>query len=198
MTNENVQIVLVDTPGVINKEHGSKHHLERSLITDPEASVSAVDLLAVLVDSSRRFSEHGLDPLILSMLYKNPYVDAILVLNKVDLVRKKTKLLEMSRTLSCDSINFKSFPRFEPIEIHLSKGQKSQLFSERYYAQNNPDRKKQLTPEEKFWADVENFKNLESGSERKIFLEKKKGWPRFKDIFMISAIDGDGTGELKV
>ena len=114
------------------------------------------------------------------------------------MVKKKTTLLEMSRTLTGDSMNFKPFPRFEPIEIHLSKGQKSQLFSERYFERNNPDRKKQLSPEEKFWVGVEKFNALETASERRVFMEAKKGWPKFKEVFMISALDGDGTGELKV
>ena len=198
MTEENVQIVLVDTPGVINKEHGGKHHLERALITDPEASVSSVDLLAVLVDASWRYSEHSIDPLILSILYKNPDKDAILILNKVDLVRKKAKLLEMSRTLTCDSVDFRPMPRFEPVEVHLSKAQKSQLFAERHFERNNPDRKKHLTPEEKFWADVEKFDAIETAMDRRAFVQQKKGWPKFKEVFMISALDGDGTNELKV
>ncbi|OQV16211.1 GTPase Era, mitochondrial [Hypsibius exemplaris] len=197
MTEENVQIVLVDTPGVIAKENGNKHHLERSLITDPEASVPSVDVLAVLVDASMRYSENGLDPLILSLLYKNPYKDAILLLNKVDLIKKKGKLLELSRTLTNNSIGFQSFPRHEPVETHLSKAQKNQLFSQRYYARNDPNYKPPLTPEEKFWADIEKFNALENSSERKVFLEKKRGWSKFKEVFMISALDGDGISELK-
>ncbi|GAV02026.1 hypothetical protein RvY_12640 [Ramazzottius varieornatus] len=196
-TEGNVQIVLVDTPGVISKEHAVKHHVERSLVVDPEGSFQAVDLVAVLVDASMRYSEHGLDRKILQMLYNNPHQNAILILNKVDLVRKKTKLLEMCRTLTSDSIDFRPFPRFEPVKIHLTKRQKAQLAEEKFFRETDPNFKPALSPEEMFWKDVETYQKMETGLDRQVFIDKKTGWPKFKEVFMISALDGDGTAELK-
>ena len=183
---------------MISKEHAIKHRVERSLLVDPEGSFQAVDLVAVLVDASMRYSERSLDRKVLQMLYNNPHQNAILILNKVDLVKKKTKLLEMSRVLTADSVNFRPVPRFEPVEIHLSKRQKAQLTEERFYRESDPNYKGKLSPEEKFWNDVETYQKMETALDRSVFIEKKSGWPKFKEIFMISALDGDGTAELKV
>lgn len=194
MTDNNTQIVLVDTPGVINKEHGKKHHLERSLIVDPESSLQTVDLIAVLVDASQRYTEYGLDRQVLDMLYRNPYTETILILNKVDRIKKKSKLLEISRTLTSGIVDSKPVPRFEPITHHLTKAQKALLWQE----QQDGTRAAEIDPEVKFWEDVEAYARLTTVDERKMFVEKKTGWPKFKEVFMISALDGDGIGELKV
>lgn len=193
MTEKNVQIVLVDTPGVIDAEHGKKHRLERSLVVDPENSLTSVDLIAVVVDASLRLSENGLDPLILSMLYRNPTLDSILILNKVDLVSKKAKLLEICKNLTCGVVADNPVPRYDNAEAFLSKQQKEELFTRKYYQKQDGS-----SAESKFWSGVEQYEKLKTNLDRKIFLQKKKGWPKFKDVFMISALSGDGTDALKV
>lgn len=193
MTENNVQIVLVDTPGVINKEHGAKHHLERSLVVDPENSLQTVDVIAVIVDASKKFSEYGMDQNILHMLYRSPYQDAVLILNKVDLIKKKSKLLEISRTMTCGVVDSQPVPRYEPIESHLTKAQKGLLWREQMERKKNAK-----DPEEMFWNEVDEYAKLEKYEDRRMLIARKKGWPRFKEVFMISALDGDGIEELKV
>ncbi|XP_055346645.1 GTPase Era, mitochondrial-like [Paramacrobiotus metropolitanus] len=193
MTEENVQLVLVDTPGIVNPKHAKKHHLERSLVTDPGASLLAVDVVAVIVDASQPYSERTLDPLILHMLYSNPYLECILILNKVDRIKKKSKLLEMANVLTCGVVDSVKVQRHEPVESYLSRAQKGQLKLERATGL----RPAAADPEATFWDDVEAFGKMEWFEDKRRFVEERCGWPKFKEVFMISALDGDGIEELK-
>jgi GTP-binding protein Era len=82
------QIVLIDTPGV----HRAENRLGRQMMQELRAALEGCDLILHIVDASRRFGEEerfAID------LVKKSQTTAILLLNKIDAVREKDRLLPM-------------------------------------------------------------------------------------------------------
>lgn len=82
------QIVLIDTPGV----HRAENRLGRQMMQELRAALEGCDLILHIVDASRRFGDEerfAID------LVKKSQTTAILLLNKIDAVREKDRLLPM-------------------------------------------------------------------------------------------------------
>ncbi len=82
------QIVLVDTPGV----HRPDSSLGRKMMVEVREALEGCDLVLVIMDVTRKFDPR--DQFALDLL-KRPKTKAFLILNKVDLIREKSKLLPM-------------------------------------------------------------------------------------------------------
>jgi GTP-binding protein Era len=82
------QIVLVDTPGV----HRPDSSLGRKMMVEVREALEGCDLVLVIMDVTRKFDPR--DQFALDLL-KRPRTKAFLVLNKVDLIREKSKLLPL-------------------------------------------------------------------------------------------------------
>jgi GTPase len=82
------QIVLVDTPGV----HKPDSSLGRKMMVEVREALEGCDLALVIMDVTRKFDPR--DQFALDLL-KRPRTKAFLVLNKVDLIREKSKLLPL-------------------------------------------------------------------------------------------------------
>ncbi len=87
LTRPNAQIVFVDTPGI----HKSTTMLNKRMMDSVRASAPA-DVVLFLVDATARPSEEDADAISLIKKLESP---AIAVLNKVDLVSPKQKVLEV-------------------------------------------------------------------------------------------------------
>ena len=82
------QIVLVDTPGV----HKPDSSLGRKMMVEVREGLEGCDLVLVIMDVTRKFDPR--DQFALDLL-RRPKTKAFLVLNKVDLIREKSKLLPL-------------------------------------------------------------------------------------------------------
>src|SRR3984893_2909843 len=80
------QIVLVDTPGV----HKPDSSLGRKMMVEVREALEGCDLVLVIMDVTRKFDPR--DQFALDLL-KQSGTKAFLILNKVDLLRDKSKLL---------------------------------------------------------------------------------------------------------
>src|ERR1700722_8248226 len=82
------QIVLIDTPGV----HLPDSSLGRKMMVEVREALEGCDLVLVIMDVTRKFDPR--DQFALDLL-KRPKTKAFLILNKVDLIREKSKLLPL-------------------------------------------------------------------------------------------------------
>ena len=87
-TGDNSQIVFVDTPGV----HKSDTVINRRMMQVVRASLNAVDVVVYVVDATRRPGEDDTQTV---DLVKKPGTPVILVLNKVDQIKEKPKVLAL-------------------------------------------------------------------------------------------------------
>jgi GTPase len=82
------QIVLVDTPGV----HKPDSSLGRKMMVEVREALEGCDLVLVIMDVTRKFDPR--DQFALDLL-RRPKTKAFLILNKVDVIREKAKLLPL-------------------------------------------------------------------------------------------------------
>jgi GTP-binding protein Era len=88
VTLPNAQIVFLDTPGI----HKARSPLNRRLMDAVRASLEERDLLLFVADASRPISDadrHALD------MVRRSETASLLVLNKIDLVKEKAKMLPL-------------------------------------------------------------------------------------------------------
>jgi GTPase len=82
------QIVLIDTPGV----HKPDSSLGRKMMVEVREALEGCDLVLVIMDVTRKFDPR--DQFALDLLRRQK-TKAFLILNKVDLIREKSKLLPL-------------------------------------------------------------------------------------------------------
>ncbi|KAM7069459.1 GTPase Era, mitochondrial isoform 2-T2 [Molossus nigricans] len=107
ITEEEAQVILLDTPGLISPVKQKRHHLELSLLEDPWKSMESADLVVVLVDVSDKWTRNQLSPQVLQCLTQFSQVPSILVMNKVDCLKQKSVLLELTAALTEGVVNGK-------------------------------------------------------------------------------------------
>ncbi|XP_038184776.1 GTPase Era, mitochondrial isoform X4 [Arvicola amphibius] len=107
ITEKEAQVILLDTPGIISPVKQKRHHLELSLLEDPWKSMESADLVVVLVDVSDKWTRSQLSPQVLQCLTRFSQVPSILVLNKVDCLKQKSVLLQLTAALTEGVVNGK-------------------------------------------------------------------------------------------
>ncbi|XP_066219749.1 GTPase Era, mitochondrial [Saccopteryx leptura] len=107
ITEEEAQVILLDTPGLISPVKQKRHHLEPSLLEDPWKSMESADLAVVIVDVSDKWTRNQLSPQVLRCLTQFSQVPSILVMNKVDCLKQKSVLLELTAALTEGVVNGK-------------------------------------------------------------------------------------------
>ncbi|XP_067934062.1 GTPase Era, mitochondrial-like isoform X2 [Watersipora subatra] len=97
---ESTQLVFVDTPGFVSHRSRITHSVEKSLIVDAYDSVEEVDVVLAVHDVSRYSRKYEFSREITKALKLIPEgVSSSLVLNKVDLIRDKSQLLDITKRL---------------------------------------------------------------------------------------------------
>lgn len=184
LTEDDTQIILLDTPGLTTPFKVKRHQLERSLLVDPWNTVKEADLVVVLVDVSDKWMCSRLDFEVLKCLAQHPEIPAILVLNKVDLVKAKDRMLDITADLTCGVVNgrkIKVRPVIKPP-----------------WAEKKHERTSEPPPEEvDAEPEVTNEESSTLSKEQLRALGTQRGWPHFKDVFMLSSLDKEDVATLK-
>ena len=98
ITEGNVQIAFLDTPGIVTVREARKIGVERTVLSDPIASLYESDLILVLFDIAKRDKVMALHNIIAKHLrvHDKP---AILVINKLDQIKYQTKILKYAESV---------------------------------------------------------------------------------------------------
>ncbi|KAM4844553.1 GTPase Era, mitochondrial isoform 2-T2 [Thomomys bottae] len=167
ITEKEAQVILLDTPGIISPVKQKRHHLESSLLEDPWKSMESADLVVVLVDVSDKWTRNQLSPQVLQCLTRFSQIPSVLVLNKVDCLKQKSILLELTAALTEGTVNGKQ----------LSMKRAFHSYPGTYCP----------SP-----AAKDSGSNTQSvGTMQRI------GWPHFQEIFMLSALSQVDVNTLK-
>ncbi|KAM4619717.1 GTPase Era, mitochondrial [Polymixia lowei] len=187
LTEEDTQIILLDTPGLTTLSKVKRHQLERSLLVDPWNTVKEADLMVVMVDVADKWAANKLDFEVLKCLAQHSDIPAVLVLNKTDLLKNKSKLLEITADLTCGVVNGRKVqarpvikpPWAEKKPVRDAPPPKSPLDEDNAQPEDSADARSVLSKE-----------RLEA-------LRNQQGWPHFKDVFMLSSVDKEDVETLK-
>ncbi|XP_056602003.1 GTPase Era, mitochondrial [Triplophysa dalaica] len=188
LTEDDTQIVLLDTPGLTTPIKAKRHQLEDSLLVDPFESLEKADLVVVLVDVSDKWTRNKLHLEVLKCLALNPDVPAILVLNKVDLLKSKMLLLDITAQLTEGVVNGKKIRIRGVAKSNQRLAAKAQSrHAEEAYSESTEKESSDQESQNKNRLSREELKDLKSRS----------GWPHFKDVFMLSAVDREDVETIK-
>ncbi|XP_036845928.1 GTPase Era, mitochondrial isoform X2 [Oncorhynchus mykiss] len=176
--------------GVPTKEARQRHQLEKSLLEDPWNIVKEADRVVIMVDVSDKWACNKLDFEVLKCLTQYPDVPAVLVLNKVDSLKSKSRLLEITADLTCGVVNVRKLQVRSVIKPP--------------WAERRTDRETR-TPgsgdEGEPGGDVAPHEGSEAQSwlskEQLRALKTQQGRAHFKDVFMLSAVDREDVETLK-
>ncbi|KAF2879015.1 hypothetical protein ILUMI_27156 [Ignelater luminosus] len=104
-TEGNSQIIFLDTPGLVTDRMRRKYNLESSFVKDSEICLKQADTVGVIHDVSCKWKPEQLDIKIIDLLEKHKEKPSFLVLNKVDILKSKRKLLELTRLLTMNCLD---------------------------------------------------------------------------------------------
>ncbi|XP_053986846.1 GTPase Era, mitochondrial [Hylaeus volcanicus] len=92
------QIVFMDTPGFTSHYERKKYKLKETFTKDPLSSIVEADVIGLLQDATNIYTRHKINQYVLDYL-KNRRNDSslLLIFNKVDMLKNKFVLLEMTR-----------------------------------------------------------------------------------------------------
>nr|XP_040038348.1 GTPase Era, mitochondrial [Gasterosteus aculeatus aculeatus] len=193
LTEDDTQIILLDTPGLTSVSKVKRHQLEKSLLTDPWNTVKEADLMVVLVDVSDRWMCSRLDFEVLKCLAQHPDIPAILVLNKVDKVKAKDRLLSITAELTCGVVNGRRMRVKPAIKPPWAERREEKDFSESPADDDGTERPADSAGDHR----GSDGPNSALRREQLKALSSQRGWPLFKDIFMLSAVDREDVETLK-
>lgn len=133
ITDEQSQIIFIDTPGL----HKPKNKLGEYMISVAEATINEVDVILFLVEATSRKPGPG-DEIIIDKL-KNISTPVILLINKIDIVKKDQLLAVISNYK--DMMDFKaiipiSAANGEGVDIVLSEIRKILPEGPKYYSED--------------------------------------------------------------
>ncbi|XP_024941796.1 GTPase Era, mitochondrial isoform X2 [Cephus cinctus] len=109
---DDTQLVFMDTPGLVTKQEKNRYTLEESFIKDPRMALINADVVGVIQDVSNIYTRDKINKKILEILNDtSSTIPSLLILNKVDTVKKKQMLLELTKAL----ISKDGWPNFSDV-----------------------------------------------------------------------------------
>lgn len=127
---DNVQIIFIDTPGI----HKAHNELGRFMNKESFTTLKEVDLILYIVDGTKRKSSQ--DEFILRQ-FRRGETPVYLVINKIDLVKDKNKLLEVvleyTTDYTFDEVYYISALKGENVEKMLKNITEILDYGPRYY-----------------------------------------------------------------
>ena len=111
-SQDDTQIVFMDTPGLTTASERKKYNLVETFQKDPQVSVSQADVIGIIQDVTNVYTRHKIADCIVQYLKsKRSDTPLLLIFNKVDKLKKKNVLLELANSLA----NIEDGPKFEDI-----------------------------------------------------------------------------------
>ncbi|KAG5890727.1 hypothetical protein JTB14_026033 [Gonioctena quinquepunctata] len=114
-TEDNAQIIFVDTPGVVSDKELKKYNLQKTFIRDSKNVPKETDIIGVIHDVTNVWTRERLDIKIIKLLEMHKSKPSFLVFNKVDALKSKRKLLDLTRQVTENCINGKPIPGGKPL-----------------------------------------------------------------------------------
>lgn len=176
LVEDDIQVEFLDTPGLVTRKHCRKHGLEPTFISDPLTGAEMADVIAVITDVSNVRERERLNAGIIKLLDRYRMNESILILNKIDKINEKRKLLDITTRLTCGMVGGVSSILNKKTPIPDSKRGLEKLFD------RTEERLKDFEPKE--IIEEENT-------------EERVGWNRFSHVFMTSALTGDGVEDVR-
>ncbi|KAK6055443.1 hypothetical protein COOONC_07052 [Cooperia oncophora] len=115
LTEDDVQLILLDSPGTVGLRHAREVMARKQdiIVMEPETALQKAEHILVVQDATATgdYIQHR----VLHLLHRYSHLPSSLVINKVDLVTRRSDLLELARILTNGRVGGK------PIQIREKK-----------------------------------------------------------------------------
>lgn len=98
---DNVQLVFLDTPGLVTISESEKYKLHPEFVSGGEDAIVEADVIGIVHDLSNHYTQKQLDSKVLRLLHLYKNKESFLILNKIDTVKSKRHLLDLTKKLTC-------------------------------------------------------------------------------------------------
>uniref|UniRef100_A0AAG5DJT0 GTPase Era, mitochondrial n=1 Tax=Anopheles atroparvus TaxID=41427 RepID=A0AAG5DJT0_ANOAO len=177
-SKNNSQAVLFDTPGLVGSREIKKHQLDAQFVSACRHAIQHSRMIGVVHDVSNSWTRHALNPVLLRVLEEYVHIPSFLILNKIDTLKSKRILLDIVKNVTCNQLE--SISNYGPVGRRRSSKAKQAALAE-----------KAVQKEKQSMRGEEGKEPAEQGSQQPV-----EGWPHFTEIFMVSAMTGDGLREV--
>lgn len=194
---DDTQLVFVDSPGAVSTSHVRSTMKKTSatsgdrVLQDPEKALQKAQHILVVQDSTApgSYIHHR----VLHMLHRYSHVPSTLVMNKIDLVMRRTDLLPLVEILTNGQLSDNQQISTKPAQIgRLGKS---------LHTHPNPS-SSAFDPTDEHWQS--RFRELIqkptwkcSYSETRALFREICGWSGFERVFFVSSLTGEGVDELR-
>ncbi|CAA87384.1 GTPase Era, mitochondrial [Caenorhabditis elegans] len=194
--SDSTQLVFVDSPGAVSTSHVRQTMKKTSatsgdrVLQDPERALQRAQHVLVVQDSTApgAYIHHR----VLHMLHRYSHVPSILVMNKIDLVMRRSDLLPLVEILTNGQLSDNQQISTKPAQIgRLGKSLSTNIQSSSSFK-----------PSDEKWQSQ--FRELIqkptwkcSYSETRSLFRTICGWSGFERVFFVSSLNGEGIDELR-
>uniref|UniRef100_A0A0N4ZSL7 G domain-containing protein n=1 Tax=Parastrongyloides trichosuri TaxID=131310 RepID=A0A0N4ZSL7_PARTI len=202
-TEDNCQLVAVDSPGLVGIQHATSKSVgkELTILTDPEKAMKNAEHVLVVQDATHTgdYIHHR----VLYLLNRYNHIPASLVINKVDLIEDRSQLLPLVKILTDNQVDGKKINTKRVTFGKLGKIADDKIISETrdgipLYQKNKFSMNEM---DEKWKTSYRIVMNKPydkcSWAETKKLFTQFRGWPYFKSVFFVSSLTGEGIGNLR-
>uniref|UniRef100_A0A1I7T4B2 Era-type G domain-containing protein n=1 Tax=Caenorhabditis tropicalis TaxID=1561998 RepID=A0A1I7T4B2_9PELO len=192
---DSTQLVFVDSPGAVSTSHVRQTMKKTSatsgdrVLQDPERALQRAQHILVVQDSTApgSYIHHR----VLHMLHRYSHVPSTLVMNKIDLVMRRSDLLPLVEILTNGQLSDNQQISTKPAQIgRLGKSLAPQVSTSSF---NPSDEKWQM----KFRELIQKPTWKCSYSETRSLFRTICGWSGFERVFFCSSLTGEGVDELR-
>lgn len=100
----------MDTPGIVSQKDCKQYHLSSTFTKDPKTCLDKSDIVGIVQDVQNIYTRDKINPNVLELITEDvrSKIPMILILNKIDRVKKKEVLLHLVNVLtgSKNSLDF--------------------------------------------------------------------------------------------
>ncbi|KHN71000.1 putative GTP-binding protein E02H1.2 [Toxocara canis] len=197
LTEHGCQLIVVDSPGTVGIQHARKvvKRNEPMLLIGPENALEIASHVLVVQDSTATgdYIHHR----VLHLLHRYPHLTSSLVLNKIDLVKRRSDLLELVRILCNGKVGG------EPINVKKSEmgrlGKLGMTAKKHSTLRLHTDEEKERSEQwqQKYRTLMQKPTHKCGWSETKSLFADIRGWSNFDAVFFVSSLTGEGIDPLR-
>ncbi|RCN50154.1 hypothetical protein ANCCAN_03759 [Ancylostoma caninum] len=192
LTEDNVQLVVCDSPGTIGLRH-AKETMGRSrddvILTAPETALQRAEHVLVVQDATATgdYIHHR----VMHLLHRHSHIPSSLVINKVDLVSRRSDLLELTRILTNGRVAGAPIKTSEKVIGRLGVSSSALRLHDDF-----------VTEQDEAWQ--EQYRKIMAipthkvgfGETKRLFMNVR-GWSGFDAVFYVSSLTGEGIEPLR-
>ncbi|VDM60457.1 unnamed protein product [Angiostrongylus costaricensis] len=191
LTEDNVQLILVDSPGTVGQRHARETMAlnHNKVLTEPERALQRAEHILVVQDATATgdYIHHR----VLHLLHRYSHIPSSLIINKVDMIPRRSDLLELTRILTNGHV------AGAPITVVEKAIGRLGIPSKMLTLHDDSIKLQDHNWQQRFRCAIAKPSYQIGYGETKQLFSNIRGWSNFSAVFFASALTGEGVEVLR-